>query len=81
MKYGAWETGSLCMETALRIVSSTLWAQKFRDLARQIPTNLLPGSHDYIVEKYRDNPNLDTFYILSCPTSSDYIQSNRSRTK
>ncbi len=32
--------------------------QEFRDLAGQIPTKLLPGNHDHILEKYRDNPNL-----------------------
>jgi UDP-2,3-diacylglucosamine pyrophosphatase LpxH len=32
--------------------------QKFRDLAGQIPTKLLPGNHDHILEKYRDNPAL-----------------------
>jgi UDP-2,3-diacylglucosamine pyrophosphatase LpxH len=32
--------------------------QKFRDLAGQIPTKLLPGNHDHILEKYRDNPGL-----------------------
>jgi len=32
--------------------------QKFRDLAGQIPTKLLPGNHDYELEKYRDNPSL-----------------------
>jgi UDP-2,3-diacylglucosamine pyrophosphatase LpxH len=31
---------------------------KFRDLATQIPTMLLPGNHDHILEKYRDNPTL-----------------------
>jgi UDP-2,3-diacylglucosamine pyrophosphatase LpxH len=32
--------------------------QKFRDLAAQVPTKLLPGNHDHILEKYRDNPSL-----------------------
>jgi len=32
--------------------------QKFRDLAGQVPTKLLPGNHDHVLEKYRDNPNL-----------------------
>ena len=32
--------------------------QKFRDLAVQIPTKLLPGNHDHVLEKYRDNPGL-----------------------
>jgi UDP-2,3-diacylglucosamine pyrophosphatase LpxH len=32
--------------------------QKFRDLAGQIPTKLLPGNHDHRLEKYRDNPEL-----------------------
>jgi UDP-2,3-diacylglucosamine pyrophosphatase LpxH len=32
--------------------------QKFRDLAGQIPTKLVPGNHDHILEKYRDNPDL-----------------------
>jgi UDP-2,3-diacylglucosamine pyrophosphatase LpxH len=32
--------------------------QKFRDLAAQIPTKLMPGNHDHELEKYRDNPNL-----------------------
>jgi len=32
--------------------------QKFRDLAREIPTRLLPGNHDRELEKYRDNPGL-----------------------
>ena len=32
--------------------------QKFRDLAGQIPTKLLPGNHDHVLEKYRDNPGL-----------------------
>ena len=32
--------------------------QKFRDLAKQIPTKLLPGNHDHALEKYRDNPGL-----------------------
>jgi UDP-2,3-diacylglucosamine pyrophosphatase LpxH len=32
--------------------------QKFRDLAGGIPTKLLPGNHDHILEKYRDNPDL-----------------------
>ena len=31
---------------------------KFRDLATRIPTMLLPGNHDHILEKYRDNPTL-----------------------
>jgi UDP-2,3-diacylglucosamine pyrophosphatase LpxH len=33
-------------------------AKKFRDLAGEIPTKLLPGNHDHILEKYRDNPGL-----------------------
>jgi UDP-2,3-diacylglucosamine pyrophosphatase LpxH len=33
--------------------------QKFRDLAGDIPTKLLPGNHDHILEKYRDHPGLD----------------------
>ena len=32
--------------------------KKFRDLAGEIPTKLLPGNHDHILEKYRDNPSL-----------------------
>ena len=32
--------------------------QKFRDLAAKVPTKLLPGNHDHILEKYRDNPSL-----------------------
>jgi len=32
--------------------------QRFRDLAGQIPTKLLPGNHDHELEKYRDNPAL-----------------------
>ena len=32
--------------------------QKFLDLAGQIPAKLLPGNHDHILEKYRDNPGL-----------------------
>ncbi len=32
--------------------------QKFRGLAVTIPTKLLPGNHDHILEKYRDNPAL-----------------------
>jgi UDP-2,3-diacylglucosamine pyrophosphatase LpxH len=32
--------------------------QKFRDLAKKIPTKLLPGNHDHILEKYRDTPGL-----------------------
>jgi len=32
--------------------------QKFRDLAAEIPTRLLPGNHDRELEKYRDNPAL-----------------------
>jgi UDP-2,3-diacylglucosamine pyrophosphatase LpxH len=32
--------------------------QKFRDLAKEVPTKLLPGNHDHILEKYRDNPGL-----------------------
>ena len=32
--------------------------QKFRDLAKDIQTKLLPGNHDHILEKYRDNPAL-----------------------
>ena len=32
--------------------------QKFRALAAEIPTILLPGNHDHILEKYRDNPAL-----------------------
>ncbi len=32
--------------------------QKFRDLASEIPTKLLPGNHDHILEKYRDDPGL-----------------------
>jgi UDP-2,3-diacylglucosamine pyrophosphatase LpxH len=32
--------------------------KKFRDLAGQIPTRLLPGNHDHELEKYLDNPNL-----------------------
>jgi UDP-2,3-diacylglucosamine pyrophosphatase LpxH len=31
---------------------------KFRDLATRIPTMLLPGNHDHVLEKYRDNPSL-----------------------
>ena len=31
---------------------------KFRDLATMVPTALLPGNHDHILEKYRDNPAL-----------------------
>jgi UDP-2,3-diacylglucosamine pyrophosphatase LpxH len=30
--------------------------QKFRGLAAEIPTTLLPGNHDHALEKYRDNP-------------------------
>jgi UDP-2,3-diacylglucosamine pyrophosphatase LpxH len=33
-------------------------AHKFRKLAAEIPTKLLPGNHDHILEKYRDNPAL-----------------------
>jgi UDP-2,3-diacylglucosamine pyrophosphatase LpxH len=29
---------------------------KFRDLATRIPTKLMPGNHDHILEKYRDTP-------------------------
>ena len=32
--------------------------QKFRDLSAEVPTKLLPGNHDHILEKYRDNPAL-----------------------
>ncbi len=32
--------------------------QKFRDLAAEIPTRLLPGNHDHELEKYRDDPSL-----------------------
>jgi UDP-2,3-diacylglucosamine pyrophosphatase LpxH len=32
--------------------------QKFRELAAQIPTKLLPGNHDHVLEKYRDTPGL-----------------------
>jgi UDP-2,3-diacylglucosamine pyrophosphatase LpxH len=32
--------------------------QKFRDLAAEVPTKLLPGNHDHVLEKYRDNPAL-----------------------
>jgi UDP-2,3-diacylglucosamine pyrophosphatase LpxH len=32
--------------------------QKFRDLASEIPTKLLPGNHDHELEKYRDTPGL-----------------------
>lgn len=32
--------------------------KKFRDLAGQIPTKLVPGNHDRVLEKYRDNPAL-----------------------
>ena len=32
--------------------------QKFRDLAGEIPTKLLPGNHDHVLEKYRDTPGL-----------------------
>ena len=32
--------------------------KKFRDLAGDIPTKLLPGNHDHVLEKYRDNPDL-----------------------
>ena len=32
--------------------------QKFRDLAARIPTKLLPGNHDHIPEKYRNDPAL-----------------------
>jgi len=32
--------------------------QKFRDLAGQIPTKLLPGNHDHALQRYRDNPDL-----------------------
>jgi UDP-2,3-diacylglucosamine pyrophosphatase LpxH len=31
---------------------------KFRTLAEKIPTKLLPGNHDHVLEKYRDNPAL-----------------------
>jgi UDP-2,3-diacylglucosamine pyrophosphatase LpxH len=31
---------------------------EFRDLATRIPTKLIPGNHDHILEKYRDNPGL-----------------------
>jgi UDP-2,3-diacylglucosamine pyrophosphatase LpxH len=33
--------------------------QKFRDLAGDIPIKLVPGNHDHILEKYRDNPALE----------------------
>ena len=33
--------------------------KKFLDLASEIRTKLLPGNHDHILEKYRDNPDLD----------------------
>jgi UDP-2,3-diacylglucosamine pyrophosphatase LpxH len=32
--------------------------QKFRDLAGEIPTRLMPGNHDHELEKYRDNPSM-----------------------
>ena len=32
--------------------------KKFRDLAKDIPTKLLPGNHDHVLGKYRDNPGL-----------------------
>ncbi len=32
--------------------------KKFRDLAWQIPTKLMLGNHDHILEKYRDNRRL-----------------------
>lgn len=32
--------------------------KKFLDLAAEIPTKLLPGNHDHVLEKYRDNPAL-----------------------
>ncbi len=32
--------------------------RRFRDLAGQIPTKLIPGNHDHVLEKYRDNPGL-----------------------
>jgi UDP-2,3-diacylglucosamine pyrophosphatase LpxH len=31
---------------------------KFRDLATRIPTKLLPGNHDHVLEKFRDTPGL-----------------------
>jgi UDP-2,3-diacylglucosamine pyrophosphatase LpxH len=31
---------------------------KFRELARELPTKLVPGNHDHILEKYRDDPKL-----------------------
>jgi UDP-2,3-diacylglucosamine pyrophosphatase LpxH len=34
-------------------------AKKFRDLANEIPTKLIPGNHDHILKKYRDNPSLE----------------------
>jgi UDP-2,3-diacylglucosamine pyrophosphatase LpxH len=32
--------------------------QKFRDLAAEFPTKLIPGNHDHILEKYREDPSL-----------------------
>jgi len=31
--------------------------QKFRDLAAEIPTKLIPGNHDHELEHYRDDPS------------------------
>jgi UDP-2,3-diacylglucosamine pyrophosphatase LpxH len=32
--------------------------QKFRDLAALVPAKLLPGNHDHVLEKFRDNSSL-----------------------
>ena len=32
--------------------------RKIRDLAAKVTTKLMPGNHDHILEKYRDNPAL-----------------------
>jgi len=39
--------------------------QKIRDLAGHIPTKLLPGNHDHVLEKYRDNPNMNMTHLCN----------------
>jgi len=45
-------------EMGLDYCISHATTQKFRDLAGQVPTNLIPGNHDQKLERYRDNPSL-----------------------
>jgi UDP-2,3-diacylglucosamine pyrophosphatase LpxH len=44
-------------ENGLEFCLENPMTQKFRDLAAEIPTKLVPGNHDHELEHYRDDPS------------------------